>query len=188
MRPLPDGQYRCAVCARDLVLDDATVRKVYEQALATMQQVLGERLRQIPRLEVTDRRHLAQVRRRFARQGGGDDDGAHHVLGFFVRVGNDLAIYVERALPRSLLLGTLAHELGHALQAETAPWVHDPALCEGFAEWVAHRVLVSRGLQVEAARATRRDDLYGRSLRTMLDIERRKGVSGVLAAARGKGT
>ena len=43
------------------------------------------------------------------------------MLGFFVRVHGSSTIYVEHGLPRGLLLGTLAHELGHAWQAERAP-------------------------------------------------------------------
>ena len=186
LRPLADGQYRCAICARDLVLDAAEVQQIYQDALAALQQIVRERLRQVPRLVVTSRRELAKVRRRYASQGVSDDGIGHHVLGFFVRSGSDAAVYVERALPRGLLLGTLAHELGHAWQAESAPWVRDPMLSEGFAEWVAHHVLVARGRQSEAARATRRDDLYGRALRTMLDIEQARGLAGVLAAARGR--
>jgi hypothetical protein len=112
---------------------------------------------------------------------------SHHVLGYFVRNGNASTIYVERALPRIVLLGTLAHELGHAWQAENAPTVRDPLLCEGFAEWVAHRVLVAAGQQASAARATRRDDLYGRGLRHFLGLERAQGRAAVLAAAAPQG-
>ncbi len=95
-------------------------------------------------------------------------------------------IYVERGLPRSLLLGTLAHELGHAWQAAYPAAVRDPLLAEGFAEWIAHHTLVASGLRPVAARATRRDDLYGRGLRQLLEVERRAGREAVLVLARGE--
>jgi hypothetical protein len=201
--PLSDGQWRCALCASDLVLGDEAVRAVYAQANSLFARVVGGDLRATPRLLVLSRREMSQVRRRYDRpdrgangsngshgaNGSKPDPGAsplvHHVLGYFVRSGGSSTIYVERGLPRVVLLGTLAHELGHAWQAENVPAVRDALLCEGFAEWVAHRVLVAAGQQLSAARATRRDDLYGRGLRHFLGVERRHGRAAVLAALQG---
>ncbi|MGZ3667498.1 MAG: hypothetical protein ACXVDA_23785 [Ktedonobacterales bacterium] len=192
--PLDDGQYRCSLCASEMVLGEAEVRATYEDALAAFRQVTGEALRQTPHMEVVSRLQMGEVRRRYEGRvtvGTGIPNTAglgvagHHVLGFYVRSHGGSTIYVERALPRSLLLGTLAHELGHAWQAERAPDVRDALICEGFAEWVAHHVLVERGLRPMAARATRRDDIYGRGLRHMLEIERTGGREAVLRRARG---
>lgn len=207
---LDDGQYRCDLCAADLVQSEAAVRVVYQEALAAFQQVVGVGLRTLPQLEVVSRRRMGEVRRGFERiasvtapqrrathgsalgatHGATHEDASgtqgHHVLGFFVRAHGTSTIYVERALPRSLLLGTLAHELGHAWQTEHAPEQRDMLLNEGFAEWVAHHALVASGQPVVAARATRRDDLYGRGLRRMLDEETRGGRAAVLALAQGR--
>jgi hypothetical protein len=186
MAPLDDGQYRCAHCAAQMVLGDGPVREVYDEALSAFTRVVGDGLRQAPALEVVGRLQMGEIRRRYERRSGGDEQASiagHHVLGFFVRSHGRSTIYVERGLPRNLLLGTLAHELGHAWQAEHAPGRRDPLLAEGFAEWAAHHVLVASGLRAVAARATRRDDLYGRGLRNMLDIESAQGRDGVLAAA-----
>jgi hypothetical protein len=182
--PVADGQWRCALCSADLVLDEEVVRDVYRQSLAAFARVVGRRLSETPRLQVVSRREMGAVRRRYAGAAGNPrpEAGGHHVLGYFVFSGGKGTIYVERALPRGLLLGTLAHELGHAWQAERAPGLRDPLLCEGFAEWVAHRVLVAAGLQTAAARATRRDDLYGKGLRHFLDLERAHGRAAVLGA------
>jgi hypothetical protein len=184
--PLDDGQYRCALCASEMVLGDGPVRAVYDEALAAFARVLGEGLREAPQLEVVGRLQMGEIRRRYERRTATDEQtsvAGHHVLGFFVRSHGRSTIYVERGLPRNLLLGTLAHELGHAWQAERAPGRRDSLLAEGFAEWTAHHVLVASGLRAVAARSTRRDDLYGRGLRHMLDIERERGREGVLAAA-----
>lgn len=186
--PLDDGQYRCTLCASDLVIREREVQSIYREALVAFEDVVGERLSMTPRLEVVSRLRMGEVRRHHERAGiYAETAGAagHHVLGYFVRSGSASAIYIERALPRGLLLGTLAHELGHAWQTEQAPTLRDPLLNEGFAEWMAHQVLIGCGQQVLAARATRRDDLYGRGLRHFLDIERKGGRSAVLAAARG---
>ena len=131
---------------------------------------------------------MGELRRRHERDvptGSAIPAASHHVLGYFVRTHGANTIYVERGLPRSLLLGTLAHELGHAWQA-AYPAVRDPMLAEGFAEWIAHHTLVASGLRPVAARATRRDDVYGRGLRQLLEVERRAGSEAVLALARGE--
>ncbi|HKB47887.1 MAG TPA: hypothetical protein VKC57_09330 [Ktedonobacterales bacterium] len=138
----------------------------------------------IPTLHIVGRRQMGDVRRRFASDVPKGAAG-HHVLGFFVREHKSASIFVELGLPRPLLLGTLAHELAHAWQVEAAPSQNDPLLREGFAEWVAHRVLVAAGHRRVAVRMTRRDDLYGRGLRHFLAIERSAGHAAVLAAAQG---
>jgi hypothetical protein len=185
--PLDDGQYRCTLCAEEMVLGDGPVRAVYDEALVAFARVVGEGLREEPGLEVVGRLQMGEIRRRYERRAGPEDQSGgvagHHVLGFFVHSHGRSRIYVERGLPRNLLLGTLAHELAHAWQAERAPGRRDPLLAEGFAEWVAHHVLVASGLRAVAARSTRRDDVYGRGLRHMLEVEHAQGVAGVLAAA-----
>lgn len=196
-RPLADGQYRCTLCASEMVLDPAGVGAIYREAYTAFAQVVDAPLAVPPRLEVVGRVRMGEIRRAYEHaepppQGGESAQGSgsaqpanRHILGFYVRSGSSSTIYVETGLPRGLLLGTLAHELGHAWQAERAPAVRDPLLCEGFAEWVAHHVLLVRGLHPIAARATRRDDIYGRGLRHFLAIEQTVGRSAVFAAATG---
>lgn len=181
---LPDGQFRCSMCATDLVLGDAAVRAVYTEALSRARQSAGIQPVNVPELAVVGRRKMGDVRRHFAAHMP-EGAGGQHILGFFVREHGVSTIFVELGLPRPLLLGTLAHELAHAWQAEAAPDVADPLVREGFAEWVAHRVLVSARQRRVAALATRRDDLYGRGLRHFLGIERDTGPASVLEAARG---
>jgi hypothetical protein len=184
---LDDGQYRCASCSADMVQSDTSAAAVYADALRGFAQVAGP-LREVPRFEVVSRLHMGEVRRRYEQvglMGEPTTSAGHHVLGFFVRSHGRSVVYVERALPQGLLLGTFAHEFGHAWQAERAPDLRDPLLCEGFAEWVAYSVLAANGLRAMATRAARRDDLYGRGLRHYLGIERASGRAGVLAVAQG---
>src|SRR5262249_19217843 len=184
---LDDGQFRCALCAASMIRDELAAREVFGQAIEGFARLAGERLRVLPRLAMVSRREMGEVRRRLgepavvAAAGG---SGSLHVLGLYVRTGDRATIYAERALPRDLLLGTLAHELGHAWQADHAPHLRDPELCEGFAEWAAHGVLVAGGLTGMAARLTRRDDAYGRWLRRYLTAERPGGRPALVAPGR----
>lgn len=187
---LDDGQFRCALCAASMVRDELSARGVFGEAIEGVARLAGGRLRVLPRLAVISRREMGEVRRRLGEPAAAiaaETGGSLHVLGLYVRTGDRATIYAERALPRDLLLGTLAHELGHAWQADHAPYVRDPELCEGFAEWAAHGVLVARGLLGMAARLTRRDDAYGRGLRRYLAAERAGGRAAALALARGQG-
>ena len=188
--PLDDGQYRCASCAAEMVADEAGVRALYDETLALCADIIGESLRQKPALAVVTRLRMGEVRMRQAQLGSAapmaETTPSPHVVGFFVREGNKATIYVERRLPRSMLIGTLAHEIGHAWQSERAPEVRDPLICEGFAEWVSHHALVARDLRPLAARSTRREDIYGRGLRRMLQMERERGRAAALDVARGR--
>jgi hypothetical protein len=186
--PLDDGQYRCAHCASGMVLGAVAVQAVYDEALTAFARIVGESRGMRPQLEVVSRLEMGGVRRKYERLAPVEPPttGGHHVLGFFVLAHGASVIYVERGLPRGLLLGTLAHELGHAWQAAHAPSLREPLLCEGFAEWVAHHILIASGLRSMAARATRRDDIYGRGLRHFLAVERERGRDGALALARGQ--
>lgn len=189
--PLVDGQYRCALCASQMVVRGDEADRLYAEALRALVGVVGASLPNPPKLAMVGRRQMSEVRRRAEHAAGGGnvagivdaggDAAGYHVLGFFYRIGAAATIYAEVGLPRTLLLGTLAHEIGHAYQATSAPDVRDPLLCEGFAEWVAYRVLVARGHQQLAERAKRRDDLYGRGLRMYLSAEQAGGRRAVIA-------
>jgi hypothetical protein len=188
-QPLSDGQYRCTLCAAHLVRAVAGVQAVYRDVVSDMARVLHEQLQTPPHLRVVSRREMGEIRRRYERRTADEAAAAsHHVLGYFVQANGVSTIYVEQFLPRGLLLGTLAHELAHAWQTEHALNLNDPLLREGFAEWVAYRILMERNLAALAERATRRDDLYGRGLRHFLNTENRFGYTGVMKRARGQST
>ncbi|HEX8983159.1 MAG TPA: hypothetical protein VF792_10345 [Ktedonobacterales bacterium] len=190
---LTDGQYRCALCASDLVIGEPAIRLVYTAAIDALAHIVNEPLRQAPPLEVVSRRRMGETRRAFAREAGRlpsphEEDGAsRHVLGFFVRAQGKPTIYVEAGLTNGLLLGTLAHELGHAWQSEQlGPAANgvDTLVSEGFAEWVAYHTMLARGIHTLASRAREREDVYGRGLERLLEIERKRGRDAVLRLAR----
>lgn len=208
---LSDGQYRCGLCASDLVIGEVTIRRTYSDALEGAASLLGGRLRLIPPLEVVNRRRMGEIRRAYAHglsqtgnllpaapafsdptptqvtKPGVASSGARHLLGFYVRAQGKPVIYVEAGLTRGLLLGTLAHELGHAWQAEQLGSVAatlDPLFSEGFAEWVAYTVLRARGFPALATRARERQDDYGRGLNRFLEYERVRGRQATLVSAR----
>ncbi len=219
---LTDGQYRCGLCATDLVIGEPAIRLTYTNAIDAMSSVTGGPLRRIPPLEVVSRRRMGDIRRTFTQDteqtagrlpappsrsgltapeahrargthgmvgahGGAPTEAVRHLLGFYVRSQGKPMIYIEAGLTRGLLLGTLAHELGHAWQAEqlgSSAGDLDPLISEGFAEWIAYTVLLARGFRTLAARARERQDTYGTGLNRFLEIERLHGRPAALQVAR----
>ena len=204
---LSDGQYRCSLCATDLALGEQTIRQIYTDALESVAATLGGPLRRPPPLDLVSRRRMGEIRRAYVHDlrltsallpiapgqesptspRGAASSSGRHLLGFYVRTGGKPMIYVEAGLTRGLLLGTLAHELGHAWHAEqmgAAAGALDLLFSEGFAEWVAYTTLLARGFRTLAARARERQDAYGRGLNRFVAIEQGRGRAAVLQIAR----
>jgi hypothetical protein len=106
------------------------------------------------------------------------------VVGLFIRKGRRRTMYVLSGLPQILLVQTMAHEWAHAWQGENCPLLQNTVVREGFAEWVAYKTLQTMGATKKMALMERRNGLYGEGLRQMLELERRGGVSGVIAFCR----
>ncbi len=91
-------------------------------------------------------------------------------------------IFVVNELSRARFKAVVAHELVHAYERESSILQSNRALREGFARWIEYRTLLSEGEQHEAQKLLRiRRHGAGRSLRELLDIEKDRGVQGVLA-------
>ncbi|HEY7350349.1 MAG TPA: hypothetical protein VH599_18690 [Ktedonobacterales bacterium] len=182
-RQLPGGQYRCGECAQTMVLDDQTVQALYQMVIQQSRAIFDRDVKHIPVLRIVEPRELAIARRRHERLTPTIGATRQHILGFFEQQGQARTIYIERGLPRATLIGTLAHEYAHAWQADHAPQKQSMLQREGFAEWLSHRLLVTLGHTREAARATRREDDYGRGLRHFISLEQRHGRQKVFAEA-----
>jgi hypothetical protein len=184
---LSGGQFRCGACARTIVLDNDTIQTLYRLVIQQTSSFLDSPVRQVPKLQIVEPAELAAVRSRHEAITPPTGGTKQHVLGFFEQRGHARTIYIERGLPRATFIGTLAHEYAHAWQADHAPHKQDLLLREGFAEWLAYRVLIAQGHTREAARATRREDEYGRGLRHFIALEQQSGRQRVLDEARAEG-
>lgn len=99
--------------------------------------------------------------------------------GRFIRVGDDFTIKILAGLSRELCIETIAHELAHAWQAENCPHLAGDELIEGFAQWIAGKVLTGFNLDRLIERLDYRDDVYGRGYRRLISMEKKYGFSGV---------
>jgi hypothetical protein len=105
-------------------------------------------------------------------------------MGIYARRGMKRGIYVQTGLPRLLFLQVASHEFAHAWQGENCPLLRDARLHEGFAEWVAYRVLGHYGYYDQMTHMKARDDIYGQGLQWVLDLESKVGEAGVIEACR----
>lgn len=181
---LHDGRFICAQCHETAVYDAGKATNLYKRVVAIMEQQLDIGLNIVPALSVVDRNQMLAL----LEQTEADDVGRpDRVFGLFFRQGHKRAIYVESGLPQILMIQVMAHEYAHAWQGENCPLLRDPLIHEGFAEWVAYRVLMALGAVKKAALMEQRADLYGQGLQLMLALEHQEGPVAVFQACRSEG-
>jgi hypothetical protein len=105
-------------------------------------------------------------------------------MGIYARRGMKRGIYVQTGLPRRLFLQVASHEYAHAWQGENCPLLTDIRFQEGFAEWVAYRVLSHYGYQDQMIQMRNGNNIYSQGLQWILDLETKVGSKGVLEACR----
>jgi hypothetical protein len=177
-RHLPDGRAICATCQQTAVLEAGQAKALFDWTVQAIQATLGLSLRVGVRFVVTDRPGL---RTQIQKARPDLIYEADRLLGVYVREDPHRTIYVENGLPSILLIQVVAHEWAHAWQMENCPTLREVLIVEGFAEWVAYKVLQEMGAVKKMGLMAARPDLYGKGLRLVLDREERKGIAGVLA-------
>jgi len=178
----------------------ARAEQLYRETRALLARELGLQVAVLPKLHLVERAMLIELHQQTGglsinkkspsiNRGPTTSSDAplgpehQHLLGYFQRFDNDWNIYIEHLLPQTLFQAVAAHELAHAWQSTYAPQEQALKIVEGFAEWVAYRVLLALGQQREAARLTRRSDLYGDGLQYFIALERQHGRGAVMQRA-----
>jgi hypothetical protein len=177
---LSDGRLTCARCHATAVDTPEEAATIYEQMKNAALNLLGLSLNIPTGLALVDRNQLAEII-----QMQGDDGLAHdprNTLGIYTRRGTRRGVYIQSGLPRLLMVQVAAHEFAHAWQGENCPLQHEPLVHEGFAEWVAYKILGYFRLPHRQERMLARTDLYGQGLKWALDLEAGQGAAGVIAA------
>lgn len=131
--------------------------------------MLGLELARVPELVVESSAALE------SRSSPGEPE---RVCGLYTRdPGGRVTIHVLSHLPETRVTAVLAHELAHAWQAENCPDEQGPRLREGFAEWVAWRLLEGvDGCGPERDVIAARTDEYGRGFRLFTGLEEQGGA------------
>jgi hypothetical protein len=113
-------------------------------------------------------------------------NGIHGDLnGLFYQKGDKFYIYVLYGLREKDLISVLAHEIGHAWQAENGPQNASLEDQEGFAQWVAYKALIHFGYPEFAKLLEEGDSVYSKGLNKMLKLEINGGTPAVFKLATG---
>jgi hypothetical protein len=166
-------------CDRDRVTDQTLYEEIYREMLDRADDRLGIRLRKEPPLVVERRAVLAS------------NPGMAHVpeslSGLYVHDGRgNGSIHILSELPRPRIAAILSHELAHAWQVENAPKAQSDRIREGFAEWVAWRLVEGMpGGDAEREIIHARTDVYGDGFRLFARLEQESGAHSALRWARG---
>lgn len=174
----PDGRKLCDRCQSTAISDPKVAYALYERVTADLAKRLGMTLREPCQLKLVSRRQLLSLVDKSSLRHL-DADSRGRCFGLFFRQGSRRAIFIEYGLPQIVLLEVMAHEYAHAWQCENCPENVAPEVQEGFAEWVAYKLLQGWGCYRRSDRMLRRDDLYGRGLKMVLGWEKQGGVAEV---------
>jgi hypothetical protein len=178
---LPDGRRTCARCHQTAIYDPVRAQTLFEHVARVVTDQLGLRLNVGTGFTLVDHQHLQRLAEEARLNLQSDPD---NIVGLFVRKGRKRVMYLLSGLPQVLLIQTVAHEWAHAWQGENCPLLQNPLVREGFAEWAAYKTLQVMGAVKKMALMEQQDGLYGEGLREMLELERRGGVSSVIAFCR----
>lgn len=188
---LSDGRLTCAYCHASAVNDPSAATALYSEMMVVLHRSLGMSLNIPTGLALVDRIQLSEIiLQQYDRNGkqapGTDKLKPEHTLGLYARRGIRRGIYIQTGLPRMVFLQVAAHEIAHAWQGENCPVLHDQDLLvhEGFAEWVAYRVLGDYGYIRAQEQMQARTDIYGQGLKYLLDLEANQGIEGVYRVCR----
>jgi hypothetical protein len=176
----PDGRRMCDRCHQTAIYDPAQAQALYERVRRTTHEVLGLTVGIPPHFHLVNHDQLLALADRHSASAL-ENDARQRCFGLYLRDRRLRAIYVEYGLPQIVFCEVVAHEYAHAWQGENSPLLNDARVREGFAEWVAYKVLEYWGCTRRLAHFRQRTDLYGQGLQMMLRWEAEAGVAGVLA-------
>jgi hypothetical protein len=180
-RTLSDGRSICASCDASAVRTSTETLRLAEETIAILSKTLELRVQQPFDLALVDRRQMAAATGR--KEAGGVQSGARtemKEMGFFnsrlLPESPRPTILIMSDLPEAAFLETFAHEYAHLWQFERNPGLEDAYLREGFAQWVAAKLLASKGLESALAKLKKRTDgTYGKGYHRVVKYEESEG-------------
>lgn len=164
---LKNGHTLCTDCSKTAVSDQHNLRSIIVEVSGYMERNLLMSIRTDIEFKMVD--SVGQSRK----------PDHYREAGRFIRYGDEFTIEILKGLSRPICIETVAHECAHAWQSENWPSLYDYELVEGFAQWIAGRVLTGMGYPEMVERLHHRDDIYGRGYRRLMVLEEKRGFSGV---------
>lgn len=146
-------------------------RPVFDEAVASIGRHLQLRINVYPKFKLVTVNELDQLAKGLERR-------LH--IGLYRWEGGH-SVYILTDMNRDKFFGVAVHELTHAWQMENAPMDQDIVIREGFASWVAYKILQMDGALIAASDIhNMADPVYGIGFKLMLDMEKTYGVNGLI--------
>lgn len=154
-----------------IISTHADAQPVFREAVTSLEKYLELRINRTPQFKLVTSSELDNLAKGLERR-------LH--IGLYRWAGSH-NIYVMTDLNRDKFFGVAVHELTHAWQMENVPQDQDLVIREGFASWVAYKVLQMDGALIAASDIhDMADPVYGVGFKLMIDLEKTLGEKGVV--------
>lgn len=171
---LTDGRRICPDCESTAVKDIETVKILYEivadHLVKNFAMAIG-RVNDVAFREISEMEELGK--------NTPTAEKGTIPLGIFSRRNEKFDIYIQKNLPRNVLIGVLAHEYAHAYMQDVSPDFKEIEVEEGFAEWIRYKALLKIGDEKGAKLIEARKDIYGKGFNRVRAVESVEGTAGV---------
>ena len=187
-KSLPDGRYICGSCGKTAINNSAQYETILTDVSKRFEKI-GLHIKHKPTLNVVDLDTLKKIQKETEGLNTlGDKMGYYRCTKMqgtnaFGRKYSSIIkadIYILKYIPSDVAYRVLSHELAHAWHEERMDARKPQLIIEGFAEWVSYTLLRQKGLKHMAKSMTTRNDVYGKGLKEMLRIQKKRGFKGVL--------
>lgn len=184
---LYDGRILCENCYNIAVYDKDKIRAIYYEVYSCLKRNKIIEVKGRPTLYIISEPQLMEL---------SEDSTISDYLGTYIterhyfKIGNykkpiitSKKMYILDFLPTALLRWVIAHEYAHAWYFDNVKKDFPPEMVEGFAEWIAYKYIMLSGTEDDKKIAyymKTKEDIYGKGLRTLLDMEKKLGTNSVI--------
>ncbi|MBI3924507.1 MAG: hypothetical protein HY319_03120 [Armatimonadetes bacterium] len=188
-RHLKDGRYLCNIDRKTAIFSPHAAGRLFDQARREVVRSLGPALVApvgVEKVLLVDTEGMARAAADMEHEGKSPSGLTRIKVSESggKRRHHPPTVFLLSGMPREEFLTVAAHEYGHVWHSQAHPdYFHcSRRLREGFAEWVAYKVLVKMGRegQLKKLLSGKSDSDYSEGLRRVLALEKSVGAPGVL--------
>jgi len=167
----------CLKCKDTSITDPIEADNIYKEVVSFMEHRFKMILREPVPIKMVNRAEMTKAASESIK-------GAGRLFGLYIRKNKKSSIYFLFGTPRHITQSTLAHEFTHAWQQENAVKNQSGRIVEGFAEWLAYKMILENNAK-EAAKIVenRQDDVYGAGLKLFMRMEEKSNEASVILFA-----
>lgn len=163
--------YSCNNCYKTAILEPQQLIKLYQEVNIILKRDFKLQIPAVDYLYLSNLRKMKLVKRKLS----------SYLKGFYLNKNGTVSLYILRGMSKANTIGVLTHEMVHIWQIANKLNSQNILIFEGFAEWTSYKILElfnyseqMRLLQINLFAE------YRKGLDFFLELERKKGINGVL--------